>query len=327
MTLKSLSTSSFKIPKALIVFLILFTFLHIVDYVSHDTRYSHEKIYKIFNGKINADILIVGSSRAVNHYDTSVINNKTNKKTYNIGMNGGGVSEQLFLLKNYLQNNKNPHTIIINLDSTSINEEQMGGSFDLNKYERFFRHKNIFEIYKAKRPLRAYIVKYIPFIYKNKYLKTFIVNKIKGKPFPHNNGYIGISELGKYDKKHDKKLVITSKPESEDILKKIIKLSRTSSEHTIGIFSPQLDIYNTNEEDVIEYLKEITNKSGICFYNYSDFYKNKELFYDAMHLNHKGAEMFTKEILTPINTLCAKKETVGLPIGSKYLRSNLVKKE
>ena len=56
---------------------------------------------KIIEGKIDADILIAGSSRARSHYDPRIIQEKTGRSAFNIGLNGfsdryaGGTSQDV----------------------------------------------------------------------------------------------------------------------------------------------------------------------------------------------------------------------------------------
>ena len=71
---------------------------------------------KIVQGKINAEIVISGSSRALSHYDPRIIERITGYSTFNIGLNGSQTDMQLARLKAYLNHNQQPKLLIQNLD-------------------------------------------------------------------------------------------------------------------------------------------------------------------------------------------------------------------
>ena len=60
-------------------------------------------------------------------------------------------------------------------------------------------------------------------------------------------------------------------------------------------FGPNYYSYNTKFEDRI---KELAGKSAyyLCYDKLNEGYKDTSIFYDALHLNRKGAIMFTKDI-------------------------------
>ena len=75
---------------------------------------------RIVSGRVNAEIVISGSSRAFNHYDPRIIKAITGRSTFNIGRNGSQTDMQVAILKTYLQHNASPKLVIHNLDSFSF---------------------------------------------------------------------------------------------------------------------------------------------------------------------------------------------------------------
>ena len=55
----------------------------------------------------------------------------------------------------------------------------------------------------------------------------------------------------------------------------------------------------TNRNEIISLFQEIAIKHNILFLNYSDnsISKQKKYFYNALHLNKTGAELFTNELI------------------------------
>ena len=62
----------------------------------------------IVSGRINATVLISGSSRALNHYDPREITRRTGVAAWNIGVNGAQTDMQLAVLETYLRHNTPP---------------------------------------------------------------------------------------------------------------------------------------------------------------------------------------------------------------------------
>jgi len=74
----------------------------------------------IVGGEINARILVTGSSRALTHVDSRVIQAATGGRTFNIGINGSQIDMQVAAFKTYLRHNVRPVLVIQSLDSYSF---------------------------------------------------------------------------------------------------------------------------------------------------------------------------------------------------------------
>src|SRR5689334_19641449 len=72
----------------------------------------------VVHGRINADIIVCGSSRALVHYDPAVIAARTGRSAFNLGRNGTWPDLQLVFLKTYLDHNRPPKCIVLNVDHT-----------------------------------------------------------------------------------------------------------------------------------------------------------------------------------------------------------------
>ncbi len=81
----------------------------------------YENWNDILNGTINADLLIMGSSRALRHFDPLLIEKKTGFSAYNLGGSKLTFDIQKIKYNAYLQNNKHPKIAVINVDINSLN--------------------------------------------------------------------------------------------------------------------------------------------------------------------------------------------------------------
>src|ERR1700733_7665538 len=85
---------------------------------------------QVMSGKVNADIIIRGSSRALSPFDPRVIQAATGRSAYNIGMNASQIDFELVILKTYLNHNVKPKLVIQNLDLFSFETTKRGDFYD-----------------------------------------------------------------------------------------------------------------------------------------------------------------------------------------------------
>ncbi|MBL0339794.1 MAG: hypothetical protein IPP71_02095 [Bacteroidetes bacterium] len=74
------------------------------------------RIGLLLDGKVDAEIVVVGSSRALNNYDPQVISKMTGKKTYNFGVSGSNILFHENIIDLLLNSKNKPETIIYNID-------------------------------------------------------------------------------------------------------------------------------------------------------------------------------------------------------------------
>lgn len=75
---------------------------------------------EIGEGNINADILIMGNSRALSHFEPWTIDSITGKSCYNIGIGGYPINVEMMKYNFYRLHNAKPKLIILQIDSYTI---------------------------------------------------------------------------------------------------------------------------------------------------------------------------------------------------------------
>ena len=108
-----LSVLYFSIPVFLFIFLAEW-------FLTNQLKQSRQGEYSvwndIFNGKVNSDIVVYGSSRAMVHMDPKIISNRMNSSCYNLGINGHNFWLQYLRHKELLKYNTKPRLIIHSVD-------------------------------------------------------------------------------------------------------------------------------------------------------------------------------------------------------------------
>lgn len=75
---------------------------------------------EIRSGNFASDIVIIGTSRALEHYDPAVIDSITGLSSYNLGMGGYGINVELMKYRYYLRYNSMPRYIIYDIDQLPL---------------------------------------------------------------------------------------------------------------------------------------------------------------------------------------------------------------
>ena len=91
------------------------------DYVissglANSLGHPHQAWREIRSGKYASDIVIMGTSRALEHYDPYIIDSITGLKSYNLGMGGYGINVELMKYRYYCHYNTQPTYLIYDVD-------------------------------------------------------------------------------------------------------------------------------------------------------------------------------------------------------------------
>lgn len=84
----------------------------------------HQAWKEIRSGKYASDVVILGTSRALEHYDPYIINSITGLQSYNLGMGGYTVNIELMKYQYYLHYNPYPKYIIYDVDQILLTMDQ-----------------------------------------------------------------------------------------------------------------------------------------------------------------------------------------------------------
>ena len=80
----------------------------------------HQAWREIHSGNYASDIVIMGTSRALEHYDPAIIDSVTGLSSYNLGMGGYGINVELMKYRYYCHYNPQPKYIIYDVDQLPL---------------------------------------------------------------------------------------------------------------------------------------------------------------------------------------------------------------
>lgn len=247
-----------------------------------------------------ADILILGSSRAVNIYNTAIFEKQTGLSCYNAGRYGEPIFYHLAVLKAALKR-YTPKTIILSFDAGnfSINAEAYDRIAALLPY--YNRHPELHSIVDLKSPFEK--IKLLSSIYPFNSLALSIAagnresNKAK---YSNINGFIPIERtfegpLKTFDYTQEKKLDSIKIDAFKSLMQECI-----DRKVELVVICPPYQVHPIGTDASITEGKRLAQQYDIRFLDYSrdtSFTNYPALFADFRHLNVKGVEMFSNIII------------------------------
>lgn len=241
----------------------------------------------------NEEILIMGDSEVKHGIISNLLKDSLGLSCYNLGFDGHKIYYQYAMLREILKR-YTPQVIIISTSAASEVEVTITPLFPF--YEKYSQvKKTILEI----APVEKYKLISNAYAY-----NSLIIKIIQGLVYsePKSNGYDPL-----YTKQHNislekisetKNYLVPSSPRSLNYFEKFIRLA-TSSGCKVVVMNPPKLWHNALHNHEFT-LNEIISRNQVIYLDYENdpsFEFHHEIFYDAEHLNHQGAELLTNRII------------------------------
>ncbi len=271
------------------------------------SNYFHiEAWHDLMHGKIDADVVIMGSSRAWVHINPIILDSILGVNSYNLGIDGSTINRQIKKYNIFRRYNKKPKLIIQNIDHCSLGH---GVGYEREQFFPYFWDKAIREEFYSSEPITIW-EKYIPFYryyhnFDNETLHGMVVSTTRKL----TKGYEGQERC--WDGSGYRKVQsIKFAPNDTTLAMFDDYLAKTKAEciKVLFVYTP-LYIGATRK---IENLKEMHDKYQeyadkydipILDYTYMDICYDTTYFYNAMHLTKTGAEVFSDSLANDIKRL------------------------
>jgi hypothetical protein len=254
---------------------------------------------KIINS--NEDILIFGSSRAIHHYNPQIIEDSLGMSCYNCGQDGNGI----ILFYGWWQLMKEKHTPKLVIYDVNPGFDLLLGESN-QKYLGWLRSeyedKDIKQIFEEVDFTEKYKMQSMMYRYNSKFLQNIVdyvhpIFKIKSDGFLPLKGEMNEMKIKKMQKESKQPKIDSLKLE---LIEKLVVDIKKHNSRVIFVASP---VWYGKENSQFDALYNICGEYGISFYNYSNslkYVRNNYYFKDGSHLNARGADEFTKDIVMKI---------------------------
>ncbi|WP_445454327.1 hypothetical protein [Flavobacterium sp. 25HG05S-40] len=258
-----------------------------------------KRLELLINGKINKELVVLGSSRGARNIIASEIEKKTGHSAYNLAYPGSDIEFHEFIVRSLLKFNNAPKVILLSVDypmallPDSILNFRLDRMYPLVKYnyindeliargEKNIIASNLFALSRMNKT--NFDIRQKKFTA----LDTLYADGSMPISFQKPNEDWTASKVTAYNQKKELQVKVAS-------FQKIIALCQRKNIKLIIIQPPLFDEMDRAFKKRLQQLSHF--KVPFLEYNTQNpVYKNKAYFYDKTHLNRKGALVFTDEI-------------------------------
>lgn len=257
--------------------------------------------HDIMRGSISSNVVIIGSSRAWVHYSPAIIDSVLQCNSYNLGIDGSCLNRELTKYKLYRLYNEKPNLIILNIDYFSF-----GYTFGYESYQYFpyFFDPNVRKIIFPQEKF-TFAEKFFPYY---RYFKlglnnidqdyTTLYKGYHGQEIPWNG--TRLKQIEAYDVFFDERTI--------NSFEEFIKKTKEESIDIVMVFSPiyyEAKALLNNITQFDAFLSTIEQTYGIALLRYDNdpICMDTAYFYNALHLNKLGSEIFSRQLATDIQEM------------------------
>lgn len=266
-----------------------------MNYVnSHAKGGATKDNYDAFN-TVTADVIILGSSRAYHHYNPQIIEDSLGLTCHNCGYDGTGIINMYGRLVEICKR-KVPKIVLYDVVGTHDLYEK-DNIKEINGLKPYCDRDSIADIIKTVSPIEIIKLKSCLYRY-NSDVFQFLRDVVMQNGI-HEKGFEPMKSVMSYD---PEPFVQQYKGEQPDCLKlfyfqKLIDLSKKKQFKLFFCLSPW---YQANTDADFIPIISLCEKYNIKVLNFfcDSINLRKDFFADQVHLNDKGAEIYTNKVIS-----------------------------
>ena len=276
-----------KILLTLLVLLVVLDWGYTTVYLR---SYNRGKVEKVFNSNVgNYDVVILGSSRANNHFVPELFEKK-GLKTFNYGMSGAHLFEASLMLKLMAERNYKIKTVILEADLGLCNEKEsdaIAAKFlpYIHQSETIKKHFSKLENFNALYYIPFY--RYIDFDALIGFREMY--NTATGKP-TNILDHLGYHPLG-HKPGNMKNDIRALKPIRNKYYEEIKQICKEQNYNLITLMTPMC----ANVKG-LDYFEKV-NKIYLEIHNLENVVQDDQYFSSCGHMNDTGARVFTAVVI------------------------------
>lgn len=266
----------------------------------------------IYNGRINADIVVYGSSRAMVHMDPAIIQDSMSASCYNLGINGHNFWLSYLRHKELLKFNKKPKLIIYSVDVFTLTKRP--DLFNADQFLPYMLNNKDVELATKDYKGFSYYDYHLPLLrYTGKYKTIGGIVKYMIRPTASDSGrYRGYSsqdhawndDLAKAKRKFSD-FRVDMDSTSVNLFDKFIRECKSEGIELVFVYTPEYiegQEFVKNRSEILGTFQHFADKYNLKFFDYSadSISFDKKYFYNASHLNKDGAELFTSKLVNDL---------------------------
>lgn len=282
--------------------------------ITKNLRHSDARMFSTYNAILNdslqCDALIMGSSRGQVQYSSSIIDSIAGLNCYNISVDGRCIDAEVTIYNFYRHHCPRPKLIIQNID--------WGSMLMSNGYEReqYLPYLDIDVLYQQTCENEGFnwADRWLPLVryagYRNVIFEGLGLPAKMARPKNMYKGYIAVDTPwnGSAFRAIDT-LGFSVNPEAVDIFDRYLAQCQKEGIHVVMVYAP-FYIGATNKmgsavDSMFAFYQSFADRYGydILNYTYDSISYDTLNFYNASHLNRRGAELFSTKLAHDIKNI------------------------
>ena len=288
--------------------------------ITHNLRHSDARMFHTYNAiysdTLQCDAVIMGSSRGQVQYDPNILDSIAGLNCYNISVDGRCIDAEVTIYNLYRRHCPTPKLIIQNIDWGTL---QMSNGYEREQYLPYLRSDKLLFKERKDREDFSWADHYMPLMRYAGYHET--IKEGLGLPAkmvrPKNidKGFIATDKEwdGEAFRQIDT-LGFTTHPEAEAIFGRYLAQCQSEGIQVVMVYAP-LYIGATRKlgpaaDTMFALYQSFANRYGcqILNYTYDSICFDTLNFYNASHLNRRGAELFSTKLAHDLDSLLSQSD-------------------
>lgn len=253
----------------------------------------------IYKGELDCELAVYGSSRAWVQINPEILERELKLNAYNFGIDGHNFNAQYLRHLKYVKYNGYPKYIVHSLDMFTF--QKRPDLYNFNQFMPFMLFD--FEMYKYTSSYEGFstLDYFIPMLRFRHNVRSLKLNS-NTLDYSRNKGYKGMDKVWNNDFENAQKLysnyIVPIDSNSILLYETFINECLENDVKLIMVYSPEYiegQKYVENRDEIMEIFLDFSKKYDIPFLDYSSNYMSYDtnFFYNSLHLNAKGSDIFT----------------------------------
>ncbi len=248
---------------------------------------SQDRYVAMYEGRAKADILVLGNSRADNHFPPQMMNRALGVTTVNLGL--GGVSAKLSeaLMEDFIERNGTPKLIVVEATVLEVDPATIGDMMIFTSYSR-----RIAALLKEGMPRLFYTMRVFNLFQYNNEMLWRIVYHVWNPPF--DRVHRGTMTPALLEQIRKRSVHLPNHADNDAALRRMLDYAQQRGVPVRIVIAPFLKdqfVKFTNFESWKAQVERLA--PGQKIWDYSRSFDDPALFRDSVHMNTEG----TKQLL------------------------------
>lgn len=259
--------------------------------------------------KVKHDFLFIGNSRTFVQVDVKLLNSKLKDNSYCLSQDGRESKVLFYKLKKYLELNNQPRHVFLQFDPFFLNNRTQGTFYGKQNYlgylyknnlgiNSIFRNEIGFEQLDVYLPLKRYFST-------EGGVQVLIKHLTNQRSADYETFQFGSAPRKRQWRSTESNW---SNPEYKAVnmqfnfIDSILNLCRNKKIEVTLVYPPQSwRSYKRLDSETNDELRKFAEKRKIVYWNFnSEKYDNVNYFYNHMHLNSIGSDLYTRDLVDSI---------------------------